>query len=82
MALARIGQQAASESLLAHAVQMAEEFGFHEVTVRAAEIRRRDAAPSTNAFILRGRAVAIAGQIALLEPGRLPGEVSLNAVPA
>jgi hypothetical protein len=61
---------------------MAEEFGFHEVTVRAAEIRRRDAAPSTSAFILRGRAVAIAGEIALLEPGRLPEEVSLNAVPA
>ena len=82
LALARIGQQAASDSFREQATALAQEHGFHEVAVRAAEMDGRDSAPPTHAFTLRGRSGRIAGEIASLEPGRLPDQVSLIAVPA
>jgi len=82
MGLARIGEQPASYALRAQATAIGEEHGFHEVTVRAAGMDRRDAGPAAKAFTPSARAVRIVGEIASLEPGRLPDEVSLLAVPA
>jgi tetratricopeptide (TPR) repeat protein len=81
IAMARIGRRASSDALRAQATAIAEEHGFHEVTVRAAELDRpTPVEPSV--FTPRGRAGRIVDEIALLEPGRLPHEVSLTAVPA
>ncbi len=80
--LSRVGLFATSAELSAKAIAIAQEHGFHEVMVRAAEMGRRDATPATAPFILRGRAVRIAGRIASMEPGQLPDQVSLMAVPA
>lgn len=80
--LARVGLFAPSAELSAKAIAIAEEHGFHEVTTRAAELARRNATPATPPFILRGRAVRIAGRIVSMEPGQLPDQVSLIAVPA
>jgi tetratricopeptide (TPR) repeat protein len=80
--LARIGQVAASDELRSEAATIAAEHGFHEVTVRADEIDRREQTNAGPAFTLGGRALRIAGRIASMEPGRLPDSVSVVAVPA
>lgn len=80
-ALAHIGQSTAARDLRGRATTIAQRHGFNEVTTRAERSRRRDEA-ATKAFTFRGRAGKIAGQIAALEPGRLPDEVSVLAVPA
>jgi tetratricopeptide (TPR) repeat protein len=80
--LARVGLAAPAAELSAKAIAIAKEHGFHEVTSRAAELSRRDATSTTVPFILRGRAIRIAGRIASMEPGQLPDEVSLMAIPA
>ena len=81
IALARVGLSEASDGLRAEATAIAAEHGFHEVTIRAAEMGREQTESGT-AFTLGGRARRIAGRIASMEPGRLPDSVSLVAVPA
>ena len=82
MAMARLGLTDASADLRERATAIAEEHGFHEITTRAAQMERgRDSAPVT-AFELHGRSREIAGRIASMEPGRLPDEVQVIAVPA
>jgi hypothetical protein len=82
IAMARVGQVAASDELRSEATTIAAEHGFHEVTVRAAEIERREHVDAGTAFTLGRRALRIAGRIASMEPGRLPDSVSVVAVPA
>ncbi len=86
-ALARVGAFSASAEMEAKAVSIAREHGFHEVTKRelakrTEELSGRETVGYPAPFALRGRAVRIAGRIALMEPGQLPDEVSLVAVPA
>jgi tetratricopeptide (TPR) repeat protein len=82
IAMARVGQIAASDEVRSEATRIAAEHGFHEVTVRAAEIEQRERVDAGTAFTLGGRAQRIAGRIASMEPGRLPDSVSVVAVPA
>jgi tetratricopeptide (TPR) repeat protein len=82
IALARVGQVVASDELRSEATTIAAEHGFHEVTIRAAELDRREQVDPGAAFALGGRALRIAGRIASMEPGRLPDTVSVVAVPA
>jgi hypothetical protein len=82
IALAQVGLAEASDELRAEATTIAAEHGFHEVTIRAAEMGRREKTKPGTAFTLGGRALRIAGRIASMEPGRLPDSVSFVAVPA
>jgi tetratricopeptide (TPR) repeat protein len=82
IALARVGQLAASDELRSEAATIAAEHGFHEVTVRAAEIDRRQQVDAATVVTLGARALRIAGRIASMEPGRLPDSVAVVAVPA
>jgi tetratricopeptide (TPR) repeat protein len=82
IALARVGQAAASDDLRSEAATIAAEHGFREVTVRAAEIDRSEQSDAGTAFTLGRRGLRIAGRIASMEPGRLPDSVSVVAVPA
>lgn len=81
-ALARLGLLAASAELNDKATAIAVEHGFHEVTTRAAQLTRRSAENGVVPVALRHRAVRIAGRIASMEPGQLPHQVSVIAVPA
>jgi len=82
VALKRIGQEATSAALREQATTIAAEHGFHEVLAGAAEIDSDAGERTRSVFIPRGRALRIVAEVASMEPGRLPTEVSLLAVPA
>jgi hypothetical protein len=82
VAQSRVGRPAAAAALRKRASEIALEHGFHEVTIRADEIERREVAAKVPAFALGGRATRIASQIASMEPGQLPDAVLVLAAPA